>query len=425
MMKKLRIIVGLALLNLRRSLRRTLLTASALIVGGALLITSLSLGDGSHEKWIDSGVRIGTGHVTIENPEFRTRRLLDNRLPNEVRNLVQAAFSIRAISEHISSVSVRLIVKGLISSAAGARPTQIVGVDPTDEAEFSALDEQVVEGRYLVPDDRFVAYIGVGLAESLNLRLGSKFVATTQDTNGEIVGQLLRVVGIFRSGVTEIDRTLIHIPILAADEWLELSGDVTSISILVKNSDVVPVLVDRLSRGLSGPISDEIITIMEWREAMPELNDAIELDDFGNYVIHGILFVIIGFGIVNTVLMSVLHRRREFGVLQAIGLAPGQTGILVLIEGLILTITSGTIGVVLGVLVTWYVWGDGLDLSGFVSNEFSFSGFVVDPVIFPLFRQIRLIQAFVFILIIGGMASIYPAFRASKLDVAEAMKFER
>lgn len=424
-MKKLGIIVGLAFLNLRRYLRRTLLTASSLIVGGALLITSLSLGDGSHEKWIDSGVRIGTGHITIENPEFRTRRTLDNRLPNEVRNLAQAAFSVHAISENIASVSVRLIVKGLVSSAVGARPVQIVGVDPTAEAEFSALDEQVIEGRYLVPDDRFVAYIGVGLAESLNLRLGSKFVATTQDTNGEIVGQLLRVVGIFRSGVTEIDRTLIHIPILTADDWLELSGDVTNISILVKNSDVVPTLVNRLNQGLSEPISNEIITIMDWHEAMPELDNAIKLDDFGNYVIHGILFVIIGFGIVNTVLMSVMYRRREFGLLQALGLTPGQTGILVLIEGLILTITSGTIGIVLGVLVTWYAWGDGLDLSGLVSNEFSFSGFIVDPVIFPLFRLSRLIQAFVFILIIGGIASIYPAFRASRLDVAEAMKFER
>ena len=97
-MRKLRLIVGLALLNLRRYLRRTLLTASALIVGGALLITSLSLGDGSHEKWIDSGVRIGTGHITIENPEFRTRRVLDNRLPHEIRSLVQAAFSMRTIS---------------------------------------------------------------------------------------------------------------------------------------------------------------------------------------------------------------------------------------------------------------------------------------------------------------------------------------
>jgi len=424
-MKKLGIIVGLAFLNLRRYLRRTLLTASSLIVGGALLIISLSLGDGSHEKWIDSGVRIGTGHITIENPEFRTRRTLDNRLPNEVRNLAQAAFSVHAISENIASVSVRLIVKGLVSSAVGARPVQIVGVDPTAEAEFSALDEQVIEGRYLVPDDRFVAYIGVGLAESLNLRLGSKFVATTQDTNGEIVGQLLRVVGIFRSGVTEIDRTLIHIPILTADDWLELSGDVTNISILVKNSDVVPTLVNRLNQGLSEPISNEIITIMDWHEAMPELDNAIKLDDFGNYVIHGILFVIIGFGIVNTVLMSVMYRRREFGLLQALGLTPGQTGILVLIEGLILTITSGTIGVVLGVLVTWYAWGDGLDLSSLVSNEFSFSGFIVDPVIFPLFRLSRLIQAFVFILIIGGIASIYPAFRASRLDVAEAMKFER
>jgi len=165
--------------------------------------------------------------------------------------------------------------------------------------------------------------------------------------------------------------------------------------------------------------------VLGWRQAMPVLDAAVKIDDFGNYMFQGILFTIIALGIVNTVLMSVLHRHREFGVLQALGLTPGQTGSLVLTEGLVLTVVSGVLGIALGLFVTWYFFAEGLDITGMWSEEWSFSGVVMDPVIVPLFRTARMAQSLVFLLLIGALASLYPAYRASRIDVTEAMKFER
>ena len=135
--------------------------------------------------------------------------------------------------------------------------------------------------------------------------------------------------------------------------------------------------------------------------------------------------MIIAFGIVNTVLMSVLHRHREFGVLQALGLTPRETGAIVLVEGLSLTAISGCLGVGLGLLTTWYFFGDGIDLSALAPDNMEFSGVIIDPYVYPLFRGVRLAQVFAFILFIGAVASIYPAIRAATINTVEAMKFDR
>ena len=420
-----RTIIVLAMRNLRRQLRRTALTAAVMVIGGALLILSFALGDGTHENWIDSGIRTSTGHVTIEQPEFRLSRKIEDRLTHDVRRATERALASPEIAPQVVAVSARLSVSGLASSAAGARPAQVLAVDPTAEARFSTLDDQVVEGRYLEPDDRLAAYVGVGLAASLELRLGSRLVVQAQDANREIAAQLLRVVGIFRNGVPEVDQAVVHIPLQTAGEWLGSDRDVTNVGVVLAGSTAVAAVTAHLERSLVDPIGRGDARVMGWREANPALAAAVAIDEFGNYLIFGILFVIIGIGIVNTVLMSVLHRYREFGVLQALGLTPGQTGTIVLVEGLTLTAVSGFIGVSIGLLATWYFFGDGLDFSALMGEEMTFSGVVIDPVIVPLFRLTRVAQVLTFILFIGAVASIYPALRAAKIDVAEAMKFER
>jgi ABC-type lipoprotein release transport system permease subunit len=368
---------------------------------------------------------MGTGHVTIENPNFQVSRKIEDRLSADTRAAVESALRAPGIAERVTVVSAKMIVRGLASSAAGARPVQVIGVDPLAEVAFSTLDDQVVEGRYLEPDDGLAAYVGVDLVESLDLRVGSRLVLTAQDVNKDIAGQLVRVVGVFRSGVSAIDQSLVHVPRDTAGAWLGSGQDVTNVGMLVAESEEVPRLVSQLRARLAEPIDDGILRVIDWREAMPELNAAVAIDDFGNYLIYGILFVIIGFGIVNTVLMSVLHRHREFGLLQALGLTPRQTGALVLVEGLVLTAVSAVLAIGLGVFITWYFWGDGLDFSSMMSNEMTFSGVVIDPVIIPLFRVARIVQALVFMLLVGGIASIYPAIRAATIDVSESMKFER
>ena len=422
-----RVIILLALRNLRRQLRRSVLTASAMAVGGALLIFSLAVGDGGHEQWIESGVRLGNGHVTVEHPQYRVSRRIDHRLPDGVRRAAEVALQSPEIAPHVVAMSARLSVSALASSAAGSRPAQIIAVDPGAEAAFGTVDEQLVEGRYLKVDDELAAYVGTELVDGLELRIGSRFVVQAQDTGREISGQLLRVVGIFRSGVPEVDQTTIHIPLATAGDWLGSGLDVTNVGVVLDRSSATARVAGRLERALAEPLGRDDARVMGWREADPALAAAITIDDFGNYLIQSFLFVIIAFSVVNTVLMSVMLRHREFGVLRALGLTPGQTGAMVLVEGLTLSVASGLLGVALGLLFTWGVFGNGLDMSAMMENidQMTFSGAVVDPVIVPLFDAGRLAQIVAFILTIGAAASIYPALRAARIDVTEAIKFDR
>ena len=425
MKERIQVIVILALRNLRRHLRRSLLTSIAMIIGGFFLMFSLPLGDGAHEAWIENAVRMGGGHITIQHPDFRSSQKLKDNLSLSALSKVRSLFSRAENIEHVQIVLPQLTVAGLVSSPTGARPAKIMGVDPGTGITFTTLDDKVLEGRYLQPDDRLAAYVGVGLTKSLSLKLGSRFVVTSQDATGDISGQLLRVVGIFQSGVPEVDEGLIHIPMATAQDWLYTNGGVTKIALLLDNSEHVNLLVRDLDLALSELIDSATLEVVGWRESMPALEAVVALDEFGNYLFQGILFGIIALGIVNTILMSVLHRYREFGVLQAIGLSPSQTGSLVFTEGVILTVLSGIIGIGLGLFVTWFFWRNGLDISGMMTSDFDFSGVVMDPVIVPVFQFKRFVQALLFILSVGVLASLYPAYRAAHVNVAEAMKFER
>ena len=422
------VILMLAVRNLRRNLRRTVLTATSFVIGGALLTFSQTFDAGTHEQMVDSGVRTGSGHVAVEAPGFRVSRRIEDRLPGSTLQLVRAAVASPPVAERVTDVFYRLTVHGLATSATGARPAQILGVDPTIEAALSPLDEQVVEGRYLEADDRLAAYVGAGLVDALDLRIGSRLVLMAQDTHKEVAGQLVRVVGIFRTGIGELDESVIHVPIATAGEWLGTGDDVTNIGVLVDSSLAVPEIVRHLARELAEPIARGEAIVMGWQEAMPALYTMIVFDEWAGFLVLGILFVIIGFSIINTVLMSVLHRHREFGVLQALGLTPRQTSSVVLVEGLLQTVVCTFIGVGLGLAVTAAL-SDGMDISGLYGSmdigEVEIVGVTIDPVIVPVVNPVRILQILGFMLFVGVVSSLYPALRAGTIDVTESMKFER
>jgi ABC-type lipoprotein release transport system permease subunit len=419
------VILMLALRNLRRNLRRTILTATAFIIGGALLTFAQTFGDGTHEQWIDSGVRTGSGHVTVEVPAFRVSRKIEDRLPGSTLQLVRKAVESSGAADRVTDVFYRLTINGLATSATGARPAQVLGVDPTIEAALSPLDEQVVEGRYLKKDDRLAAYVGAGLVDALDLRIGSRLVVMAQDAHKDVAGQLVRVVGIFRTGIGDLDDSVIHVPIATAGEWLGTGNDVTNVGVMVDSSRAVPGLLRHLRRELAEPIGKGGTTVMGWREAMPALHSAVLIDEWGGYLMLGILFVIVGFSIINTVLMSVLHRHREFGVLQALGLTPRQTASVVLVEGLLQTVVCAIIGVGVGLAVT-AAFSGGIDISELYNDqEMQFSGVAIDPVIVPMVTPVRILYILGFMLLVGVVSSVYPAMRAATIDVTESMKFER
>jgi len=416
-----RLRLRLAARNLARERRRTLLSGLAMVVGMALLVFSRALAEGGHEEWIEAGVRLGSGHVSVQDPEYRLRRTIDLRLSPPAVEAVDRALAAPAVERRLVAAAPRLSVQGLASSASSALPVSVTGVDPDAERRFSLIPEKLEAGRYLETDDRLRAYVGARLAERLDLDVGDRFVLTAQDATGEIVGQMARLAGTFRTGIPEADEAIVQVPLSTAREWLGVPGAVTSYDLLLRGSrDVRPVGAELRSR-LSG-LGDEL-DVLSWREAQPDLAAAVRMDDFADYVFHAVLFGIAALAIINTILMSVMRRTREFGVLRALGLRRAEVGRVVFLEGLLLTLVSGLVGMAVGLAATWLLFRNGLDFSALMNEDLTAAGVVIDPVVVPAFRVSQILASLAFIFVIGSLASIYPAWRATRIDVAEAMKF--
>ena len=228
------------------------------------------------------------------------------------------------------------------------------------------------------------------------------------------------MAGIFRSGVPEFDDGLVYIPIATARGWMGTPGAATALAVLLHSSRathrVVRALGERLPPG---------IAVLSWQQAAPGLASAVRIDDWSGYAFLLILLAIVALAILNAVLMSVLNRNREFGVLQALGLTRRETSVVVFTEGLLLTTASGVVGTATGFGVTWLLWRHGLDLSSLMKGDITFSGALVSPIMVPEFRAVQVVLCLGATLAIGVAASIYPARQAGRIDVAEAMKFDR
>ncbi len=418
MTTRLPTLVWLALRNLGRELRRSALTAAAMTLGLALLILSRTLADGGHEDWIDSGVRLGSGHVVFNAPGFRDSESLEDRLsPDQVAASIAAVQRSEVPGGEVTSV--RITTRGLASSADGALPALIHGVDPGAELSFSELGTEVLEGRYLEEGDRLHAFIGRGMATRLGLRIGSRMVLTAQVAEGGIEGQLVRVVGLFRTGVSAMDDALVHIPLVTARSWLGVDG-ATSVATVLPHSAFTEQVVEEATAAVE-PVGVEVTG---WEESNPDLYSALKIDDAGDWVFHFILFAIVALAILNAIFMSVLHRKREMGLLRALGLSARETGLVVYIEGVLLTAASGVLGVALGFALVWVFFRNGLDLTGIMPEDLAFGGIVFDPVLYPAIEVKHLTQGLFFTAVIGLSASIYPAWQAAAMDPAESVKVE-
>ena len=420
LMSRLPIFIHLAYHNVVRNARRSALTAAAMSFGLAFLVLARALNDGAHESWIRSGVRMGVGHVAVQAPGFQRSRSLADRLPAAQLAAAESALAAPEVAREVDAVSPRLTVSGLASSPASALPVRIEGVDPAREARFSALPGSRVRGAWLTPDDRLGAYVGDGLARRLRLDVGSRFVLTAQGADTQIAGQLARVAGTFHTGVPTLDEGLVYLPLTTVQSWLSAPGAVTSVAVLLRSSRVS----DRVA-GTLRPALHDGLAVLTWREAAPELDSAVRIDDYSGWIFIGILLAIVALAILNAVLMSVLNRNREFGVLQALGLTKRETGAVVLLEGLMLCVASGVLGMLLGFGVTWGLWRDGLDLTSLMKDSITVSNAVASPIIVPEFRLSQVVLSLGLTVLIGVLASLYPARQAGRIDVAEAMKFDQ
>jgi putative ABC transport system permease protein len=426
MMDAPRMIARIAVRNIRRQVRRSVLTASAMVLGIGLLMFARALEGGAHLMYVESAARLGTGHVSLEHPEYTVSRDLVHRIAAAHLALAEEAIAGATAADEVKAVLPRVTVGGLVQSASSSIPARISGVDPAREAPVSLLAEKIVAGRFVEPGDRLEAVVGAGVAERLRVDLGSRLVLMAQGAGGDLESQLVLVTGIFQTGIPEVDRGVVLLALETAREWLGIEGDATSLNVLLASdrhtAGIASAVAERLAMAGVAP---GVARVQPWWEAQPDLYAGLRADTVSTYVTFAILLAIVALAVVNSVLMAVLNRAREFGVLRALGLDRRSVGAMVVLEGTLLTLASGVIGMGLGLAISVGLFRNGLDISWFGSQEeLAFGGAVIDPVILPAVLPGDVAAILAIVMAIGILASVYPAWQATRIEPAEAMKTE-
>jgi putative ABC transport system permease protein len=417
------LVTRIALRNLRRQLRRSALTASAMVLGIGFLMFVRALEGGAHLMYVETATRMGTGHIAMEHPDYMGSQDLMDRIAAPDLEAALRAVEGAARPEELVAVFPQVNVGGLAQSASSSIPVRIGGVDPQLEREVSFFADKMVEGRYLEPGDRLEAIVGDGVAERLRLELGSRLVLMAAGAGGELESQLVLVTGIFRTGVPEVDRGVVQLPISTAREWLELGDDATSISVILTSDDRTGQIATAIHQRLrGGGVGADRIAVRPWWEAMPDLYAGLRADAVQTYVMLVILLGIVALAVVNSILMAVLNRTREFGVMRALGLSRFSVGAMVMVEGVILTLASGLVGMLLGLTISLGLFRDGVDISWLFGGDLAFAGAIVEPIITPAVLTVDVVAILSIVMAIGILATLYPAWHATRIEPAEAMK---
>jgi ABC-type lipoprotein release transport system permease subunit len=415
--------------NLWRNPRGTLLTALALGLGLALLLISLGLLDGGHEQTIANGVRFGPGHVVIQAKGFQGTGSQELLLPAQVVSTINQFLQNEPMKHVLLGVSPRLLATGLLSSAANSAGVTIIGVIPRDERAVSLIPQRMVAGAYLNDDRPAGVVIGAEVARKLEVKIGSKVVLMTQAvrqpgtkvkevTAGEMQSTLLRVNGIFRTGIQAVDANVIHLPLSVAQTLLGVpDNQVTQVALFLRQEGDSLMVAKGLRKKLAGA-SVEVLT---WRESMPMLAQILGLDHAFNYVMNGVVLAMVGLGILNTILMRVLERRYEFGVCKALGLRPLQLAVMIVGESLALTAMSLAFGLALGLSVDHYFATYGLDLRLLFRTSLP-STIVLDPILYSRLSLTRIVSSVSIVFIMATVISLYPAFKAARTELPDALK---
>lgn len=410
-------IIQIAWKNVWRNKARSLVIISAITVGLFGGIFSYALMMGGTLQRIDDAIKNETACIQIHNPAL----LLDDDINKNILSSEKYLNYISTLPE-VKGVSDRLKSSAMISTAYASSGVQINGVYPDKEKEVTRLFEAVTEGEYISESDLIPMLIGKKLADKLNADIGDKLIISVPSIQGDVAYGAFILKGIYTTQNTMFDGMQIFVKKSDLAELIGVKTNRTSeIAVNLFNSDLSKSLTTRLQDYFAKEIKDKAIVIRSWKEIDPTLSLMIQSMDFFSWIFVGIILIALAFGIVNTMLMVVLERVREIGMLMAIGMNKKKVFSMIMWETIFLSFVGGLMGMIISAAVITYFQTYGLDLSA-VAEGMNSLGF--SSVIYPQAPLSFYIEVSFMIIITAILASIYPALKALRLNPAEAARDE-
>ncbi len=396
--------------NIWRNPRRTSVILIAVIIGVWSMICTAALMRGIVGGMVQNGIDTLTGHMQIHDHRYPDDPVIDYRITD--LQTLQAK-----LEQHLPEDSLwtsRVRVNAVASNARHSTGAALVGIEPIQEARMSFIGAAVTRGRYLDESDTNAILIGKALAEQFETRIGKKIILMSRDVEGDIASRAFRIVGLFQAEMEATEKSYVFVPIRTAQKMLKIGTTVSEIAVILPEAD--------LSEPTVAQIQDEIdevkLVARSWQQILPLVKAILKLYDTFIFVWFLVIFVAMGFGIVNTTLMSVFERMREFGLLKALGMRPRRIITGILTESSFILLLGMVMGTLLGIGTNWGLSFGGIDLSE-LAQGVEYAGMA--RVIYPVTLVKDILAANLVVLLLGLIVSLYPAFNAARFTPVEAL----
>lgn len=407
------VLIRLGLRNLQRNFRRSLITVCSIGFGLSFILWLQAIMNGSNASVVETITSTYHGHLQIFRKDYLADKMAQQFFKWDEKNL-----PLVKNTEILSTPRVHM--PALVSSGEQSMPIMLEGIDPEREPRVTRIKNSLVEGEFLEAEKDGQcgrnAYISQALAKLLNVGLGEKIVILAQATDGSMGNDLFRVKGLFASGSPEYDKGVVitSIPCVRA---IGVIGGVHEVALRVKGK-ATPEEVQELIR----PLLKENETILSWAEVNPRLSTITKMNDANLIIVSVILFIVISLGIVNTFLVTVFERTKEFGVMMALGTS--RRGIIgtVICEAFFLGVSASLLGIVAASAMITYHSKVGFDLKPLVGANLAVGMFKLDLLIYPVINWIGAAKATSLTVLVVMLSVLYPAIRASRLKPAAAIR---
>ena len=400
----------LAWRNIWRNPRRTIVILVAVIIGVWSMVLLGALMRGIAVGMIKNGIATLTGHIQIHHKSYRDDPTIENSIA-DTQVVEKTLNELLPPGTHWSS---RVRVNAIVNNARHSSGVTMVGIDPLAEAKVSFIGTAISRGRYIEPNDFNGIVIGEALLEKFETKIGHKLVLMSQDTNQEIASRSFHIVGVFRAEMESTEKQFVFVNRAAAQKMLKLDNGISEISILLPED----VESRKIYNQLKSALPSDQFEIHDWQELLPFQTAYLRILDGFMWFWFLIVFVAMGFGIVNTTLMAVFERMREFGLMKALGMKPWWILREVLVESFLILICGIFIGNCLGFLSIYALSGTGIDLSALAAGA-EYAG--MSRIIYPAVAIKDVMVANLTVLLLGLLVSLYPAIKAARFTPIQAL----
>ena len=400
--------IQLAWRNIWRNKRRTIITAASIFFGVVLSSIMSSMQEGSYARYIKTIVNSYSGDLQIHKKGYSDDKIINNSLEysSEIQNKISKLKTITTVTPRIETFALasgRELTKGVM----------VIGISPTSEDKITSLSKKIVSGNFLAEGDKGIV-LGSSLAKYMKVIPGDTLVLLGQGYHGVSAAGKYEVKGIIRQGSPELDRSVVYMDVKECQYFLSAENRVTSIVIMTDNIDHVGIA----GKEIEGTLGNDF-EVKDWKEINRVLLKQIDSDRASGLVIKGILYLIIGFGIFGTTMMMTLERRKEFGVLIAIGMKKIRLAYVLFTETIFIGLLGSLSGILVSIPIAGYFLFNPIRFTGQTAESMMQMGF--EPVIsFTLTPSVFYIQALI-ILIISVLIGLYPISYIRKLKISTAL----